>query len=198
MPTSKPRKPADHQQKKVAAAADFKKAGAKKKVELELPSGNIVMVKRVPITKLLEMNIFPDSMESVIAEKLGTGAGDDGKPADAKPIDPKEVQKTTLDPAELSGLMRSVDRIAATVMLEPAVELHLVNTAPAGQPEVWEEIPDEERDDEVLYADEIAMEDKFFLFQFTVGGSSDLDAFRSEFGEALGALGHGDGVPDAS
>lgn len=199
MPTSNPKikKAQDHQQKKVAAAADFKKAGAKKKVELELPSGNVVIVKRIPITKLLEMDIFPDSMEAVIAEKLGSDA-EAGPGNAAKPIDPKEVQKKTLDPAELTGLMRSVDRITAASMLEPAAELHLVNTAPAGKPEVWEEIPEDERDDELLYTDEIAVEDKFFLFQFTVGGSSDLDAFRAEFGSALGALENGNGVPDAA
>ena len=40
----------------------------------------------------------------------------------------------------------------------------------------------------VVYADQVEMEDKLFLFQFVVGGTRDLERFRKESDDALGSL----------
>jgi hypothetical protein len=46
----------------------------------------------------------------------------------------------------------------------------------------------EERDDELLYVDEIDFDDKVFIFQFAVGGTRDVEAFRKELSAYVAAV----------
>lgn len=194
MPTSTSRKkPQDRNAKRtVTSAADWKRKTGSKGTDIELPSGNIAKIKAVPITKLVEMDVFPDSLESIIAEKTKADSGKDA--VAAKHPDEAEVKKAVANPKDLAKLMNSVDRITALAVLEPKVLLHLENVAGEGEEPQWEDIPDDERDEDVLYTDDVDLEDKMFIFQFCVGGTADLDRFRAEFGESLGAMGDGQGL----
>lgn len=195
MPTSTPRKkPQDRNAKRtVTSAADWKRKTGSKGTDIELPSGNIAKIKAVPITKLVEMDVFPDSLESIIAEKTKTDSA--VTVVTAKHPDEAEVKKAVANPKDLAKLMNSVDRITALAVLEPKVLLHLENVAEEGEEPQWEDIPDDERDEDVLYTDDVDLEDKMFIFQFCVGGTADLDRFRAEFGESLGAMGDGQSLP---
>lgn len=197
MPTSTTRKrPADRQAKRpkgVTSAADWKSKSGGKGVDLELPSGNVAKVKPIQITKLVEMDVFPDSLEQIIASKTTTA---DGREAvAAKKPDAEEAKAALANPKDLAKLMTSVDRITAMAVLEPKVLLAIENVAEEGEPDKWEDIPDDERDEDALYTDEVDLEDKMFIFQFCVGGTSDLDRFRAEFGASLGAMGDGQSLP---
>jgi len=50
-----------------------------------------------------------------------------------------------------------------------------------------------EKDDDLLYVDEIEDEDKMFLFQWCTGGTEDVATFRSEAQASLADLGQGKG-----
>jgi hypothetical protein len=41
------------------------------------------------------------------------------------------------------------------------------------------------RDDELVYVDEVAEEDKMFLFQVVTGGTTDVESFREELGSTM-------------
>lgn len=194
MPTSKPRKPTDFKKKKVVSAASaFKKAKKTSSSEVELPSGNVVRVKMISMTDLLSENIIPDTLTALVTEKLG---GSKKKKA-AKASD-EEVRELIKNPKQLSDMFDVFDRIAAKVVLEPEFVYHRRQILDADgepvTPEEWESIPDEERDEDLVYTDEVDLDDKSFLFQFSVGGTQDLERFRSETGAAVGELESGESV----
>lgn len=198
MPTSTSRrKPSDHKskaKKNITSVADWKaKATGSKGIDIELPSGNVAKIKPIAITKLVEMDIFPDSLEQIISEKTRVGDKEEIK---AKAPDEEQARATLSSPKDLSKLMQSVDRITAIAVVEPKVLLGLENieTDP-DKPARWEDIPDEDRDEDALYTDEVDLEDKMFIFQFCVGGTSDLERFREQFGAGLGTLGNGESLP---
>lgn len=203
MPTSTPRKPADRRQKAqkgtVTSASDWKKNSKTGKTnDLELPSGNVAKVKNVQITELLEKGVLPDSLEQLIAKKISAA---DGTKTEIKAPDAAETEKALANPKELAKLMLAVDRITAMAVVEPQVLLGKVNvndglTDAKGEPltEKWEDIPDEDRDEDALYADEVDLEDKMFIFQYTVGGTKDVESFREQFGAGLGDMGNGEGL----
>lgn len=198
MPTSTPRKkPSDRKPKAaktVTSVSDWKsKSTGGKGIDLQLPSGNVAKVKAIAITKLIEADIFPDSLEQLIAQKTKSDDGKDN--VTAKAPEEAQVKSALSNPKELAKLMNAVDRITAMAVLEPPVLLGIENveTDPE-KPAKWQDIPDDERDEDALYTDEIDLEDKMFIFQFTVGGSSDLDRFREQFGAHMGTLGDVQGV----
>lgn len=202
MPTSTSRrKPSDRKakertasKKSVTSVSDWKaKATGNKGMDIELPSGNVAKIKPIQITKLVEMDIFPDSLEQIISEKTRVGDKDEVK---AKAPDEDAVRKAMGSPKDLAKLMQSVDRITALAVLEPPVLLGIENVeTDPDKPAVWEDIPDEERDEDALYTDEVDLEDKMFIFQFCVGGTSDLERFREQFGAGLGIMGDGESLP---
>lgn len=202
MPTSTPRKKAQDRKQKankpsnkpVTSVADWKaKSGGNKGIDVELPSGNVAKIKPIAITKLVEMDIFPDSLEQIISQKTTVDGKDDIK---AKAPDDAEVRKAISTPKDLTKLMQSVDRITAMAVLEPPVLLGLQNAeTDPDKPAKWEDIPEGDRDEDALYTDEVDLEDKMFIFQFCVGGTSDLERFREQFGKSLGVMGNGESLP---
>lgn len=82
--------------------------------------------------------------------------------------------------AGMSAMMRVTDKLAAYCIVEPKTFWHerVVGKDKDGN-DVFEDIPDSERDGECLYTDDIEMDDKVFLFQYCTGGSTDLSQFRS-------------------
>ena len=90
------------------------------------------------------------------------------------------------------------DRVAAKVVLEPEFAYHrqqvLDEDGEPVIPEEWESIPEEDRDEDIVYTDEVDLDDKSFLFQFSVGGTQDLERFRSETRTAVGELESGESV----
>lgn len=203
MPTSTPRKPADRRQKAqkgtVTSASDWKKnAKTGKTNDLELPSGNVAKVKNLQITELLEKGVLPDSLEQLIAKKISTA---DGTKTEVQAPDKEATEKALANPKELAKLMLAVDRITVMAVVEPEVLLPKFNANEGlldekGEtlPEKWVEIPEGDRDEDALYSDEVDLEDKMFIFQYTVGGTKDVESFREQFGAGLGNMGNGEGL----
>lgn len=171
-----PRRPQDRQPKRqVATAATW---GSKKKsstFELDLPSGNTVLCKRVDMPTLLASGAFPDTLMSIVSEKIETATGQNDTP---KEMDPAVVKGVLEDPKKLGELFDAIDKIVPLVVAQPTVENHKRPIA-EGSVEL-EVIPDEERDDDVVYTDAIDLEDKMFIFQYAVGGTREVEDFRAE------------------
>ena len=152
-------------------------------VVLDLPSGEVVLVRRVVMPQLLASGAFPDSLMAIVSEKIESATGAENAP---KEVDPAVMQDMMKDPKKLSQLFDSVDKIMPIVVVEPAVLNHKRPVTPDDLNGEWEVIPEEERDEDVLYTDVVDLEDKMHIFQFAVGGTRDVEEFRSGLKSAVG------------
>lgn len=170
--------------KKIATAATWGSKKQKSTFELELPSGETVLLKRVDMPTLLASGAFPDSLMSIVSEKIKSATGKDDTPT---ALDPAVVKNVLADPAKLAELFDSIDKIVPLVVAEPTVRNHKrpvfdAQEKPTG---TFETIPDDERDEDVVYTDVVDLEDKMFIFQFTVGGTREVEDFRAELGSTV-------------
>jgi hypothetical protein len=174
-------------------------------MELELPSGNVCLVKRPGMEKLLNAGVMPDNLTPIAMAEIKK-AQSGGKPDANKKegIDEDLMSKFLEEDGALEGMFRSFDKATVMCVVEPPVRLHfytekdeLAGQIPKGF-SVNDDVPEEEREEDILYTDDVDMEDKMFIFQFVVGGSKDIESFRSEFGDVLAASSDGDDVPGTS
>lgn len=191
MPTSSTRKPAAPKtagKKAVSKASNFKK---NKSIDLELPSGEVCLVRRPGMDILMAEGVFSDSLLPLVQESMDK-ARSGGSKTPAPEIDTSELLK---DPKKMSDIMDSYDKVVVLVVREPAVAWHKREAGmnSEGKPH-FETIPESERDDEIVYTDDIDLNDKMFIFQFVVGGSSDLASFREQLGQGVAAVSDGEVV----
>lgn len=175
--------------KKVSAASSFKKRAAPQ--ELELPSGEVCLVKRVGMEQLLVAGVIPDSLTPMAQEAVNRGQGNKPKKTDA-------AKDMAANPEQIADAFLAFDKICAMVVQEPEVLWHLRETGEKDDKDkpVLESIPASERNDDIVYTDEVDLMDKMFIFQFVVGGTRDLEKFREQYGESLESLAALEGVPD--
>jgi hypothetical protein len=174
---SQPTAPQDHRPKRVTSVSDWKKSSAD--TELELPSGNVCRVRRPGLPKLLSEGVLPDMLMPLAENAIKTGESGVA-PTDA------EAQKMIAEAFQgkegaMEATFDAAARITAACVLEPAVAYHRRlrenGDGDPNKPE-WEDIPEDKRDPNVLYTDEVDFMDQMYIFQYVVGGSKDLEQFR--------------------
>jgi len=152
----------------------------KKGEDLTLPSGNVALVKRPGMESFLTEGIIPDSLMPLVNEAIATGRG----------MPPEKMAEVAKDPKVVLDMMDAMDRILTKVVVEPKVLWHKDSEGNV--------IPEDDRDDEYIYTDDVDFEDKSFIFNYAVGGTRDLERFRQETGASLDAVQNVDGVRDAA
>jgi hypothetical protein len=155
------KKPTDHQ-KKASSAADFKK---RKYGTFELPSGLVAELKNPGgLRVFMGTGSIPNSLMPIVNNAVEGG------------VKPKteDLQASSVDPETISDMMAMMDNIAVTCFVNPRV--HAV-------PE-----DNDDRDEELLYADDIEDEDKMFIFRWVSGGTSDVERFRKEQASDVASL----------
>lgn len=174
-------------------------------IELELPSGNVCLVKRVGIERILSSGIIPDELTAIAVKtiKAQDHRAPGGEESKSKDLDNAEIASLLKDTDQIATLLGSFDRIAAMCVVQPTLLWHrreAIDPATGqlkrddkGKP-VLEDIPVQDRDADVLYTDDVDMQDKMFIYNFVVGGTADLEQFRKEHGEGLAALQSGQDV----
>jgi hypothetical protein len=184
MPVSKPRK-------------DKKKygmGGQGKVFDLELPSldddgdPNVCRARRLGVQGLIKLGIL-DSMDT-LTSLVATG------------ITEISGKITAADAAKMAGVadkmdeaMGLIDSIVIAAVVEPRVY-----PVPKGKTDdkTGEVTPAPPRDPELLYADDVDLDDKMFIMDWTIGGSADYRAFRQSTEDFVGDVADGPGVPDAT
>jgi hypothetical protein len=128
--------------------------------EIRVPSGNVCLARRVDLRVFLRRGIIPNSLMPFVNRAI---QGKETKPEDivASLGGNDEVEKS------LKDMMDLMDMIVCETVVSPRVY-----SVPNGT--------ESERDPDKLYVDEVEYEDKNFLFQWAVGGTSDLERFRTE------------------
>lgn len=155
--------------------------------DLTCPSGQLCQVRRPGAEGLMRLGLLDQTkgLTALVDQKhLKRVKGQ------------SEINTTALardlvkDPAEALKIMGTIDKIVKYVVVQPELQLPF-KTSPDGQ-----DVPllDNERVQGTIYTDMIEMEDRLFIFHYAVGGSSDLERFRSEFGESLTGLQNGGNI----
>jgi hypothetical protein len=88
-----------------------------------------------------------------------------------------DMANLEVDNDMISQMIDMMDVVLLDVVLQPKVH----STPEVGQP----------RDEDLLYADEVDMNDKQFIFQWAVGGTSDVEKFLEKSSEYLASLSPG-------
>lgn len=166
---------------KQSAARTWKRA---KPIEVTVPSGQTCLVKRPGMEVFLLEGLMPDMLLPKVTEAINAG----------QRLKPADVQKIASTQEGVQSMMDMLDRITARIVIEPVVIWHKREVDGPDGTKVMEVIPEEERDDEQIYTDDIEIDDKNFLFQFAVGGTADLERFRREQSETVESVSPGEGV----
>lgn len=168
--------------KQKRSAKTWKRAGTE---EVALPSGNTCVAKRPGPAALLQNGMMPDALLPIVQEGIRSNKG----------LPPEKTEELLKDPKSLAGMLDAMDKMLVLIVVEPEVKYHrrTVMDPVTNEPkrlsngdEAWETIPEDERDEDLLYTDEVDLEDKTFLFNFAVGGTRDFERFRAEQRAAMG------------
>lgn len=158
-------------EKAASSIAEFK--ARKKGKSVTLPSGLVVTARRVALRAFLDQGDVPNPLLEVVEEALNKG-----REMDMNQIVGGDGQKVNLD--MVRDMYSMVDKIVMTVVVNPKVH-----------PEPEDE---NDRDDDLLYVDEVDDEDKMFLFNWSQGGTEDLAKFREEASQDLVSVAKGQGA----
>lgn len=150
-----------------SSVADFKKGTAAE--VLELPSGKSAQIRRIPLTSLLAEGLLGDSLGALAQRAVDAGEG----------MKPQDIKEMSQDPQKIMEALDIFDKIAAKCFVNPPVTYHKID---------GKDIPEEERDPDILYSDELDIQDKVYVFQVIAGGSSDLQRFRIEFEKSVAGI----------
>lgn len=181
----------------VTSARNWKNKQSSGNVELTLPSGNTCLMQRLKPEAFLTSGKLPDSLSDIVTKAIRTKKG----------LPPDMVQKMTEDPRKMREGLQMIDEVLCYVVIEPIVEMPpRCGVEMAGNRICGEYMdtddnrhtdsknPDhhvfleDARDEDTLYADEVSLEDKNFIFQFAVGGTADVERFRQELSGSMAGV----------
>lgn len=151
--------------KKPSSVAQWKKKAAGDLIEL--PSGLTLRIRRVGLQTIMATGIMPNSLLTIAKKAVDKGQGFT-EPTDA------ELAGLVTSEKQIEEMLGFFNKLVCFIAAEP--EIH-----PVPEPGV-------ERDDDLVYVDEVDDEDKMFLFQVVTGGTTNLEQFRSEHGSKLDAV----------
>jgi hypothetical protein len=146
------------------SVASWKKSSASPL--LTLPSGNTMRVRKIGLQALMKTGIMPNSLMT-----YAQNAVKKGKKEEVTETDMLEILQDDKQVREIAKFMDEVTIICAE---EPQVH----------------RLPEEgvEKEDDLLYVDEIEEEDKMFLFQVVTGGTTEVETFREEHASNVAAV----------
>lgn len=184
------------------------KGGIEQTEELELPSGNVCLVRRVGPEVFLSQGLLPDSLTAEVERAVH------GK----KGLPPSTLKKMATDPNQIADMMLMMDRILCFAVVDPKVKMppscvkKLMQMTKDSSHEIvcgeyanharhtdreniaFHEYEPGSRDPDILYADEVVLDDKVFIMNFVVGGTRDFDKFRQEREGIMASISTGEDV----
>lgn len=170
--------------------------------DLKVPSGKTALVRAPGLQAFLAMGFIPNSLMGVIKDMLDKNSGK------KKPTAKQEEQMMAEffsdimeNPDKMQDLIGMVDKVVVYCVEAPKVEpTPMMTTEVEIDGEVVKKlIPDPNaRKDDVLYVDEVELEDKFFIMNFACGGTREVEQFRDESAAVVGATKTVRKVPTAS
>ena len=141
--------------------------------DLKFPSGQLALVRVPGLQGLLKEGILHnlDTLTPFIEEHAAAANG-------RKPKKGPSVAEIMANPETVNQLMHVLDRITTSCVVQP--EIRMTPNDPTT------------RVQGAVYADQVELDDKLFLFQFVVGGTRDLESFREQTRAVMGGLHSGE------
>lgn len=186
-------------QRRTAAAWRTKVEG----IEIEVPSGNVALLRRPGPEMFLRNGAIPDALTPIVEAGI----------RDKQGLPPEKAAEIAMNAQMLPQVMDMIDSAVVAACIEPVVRPDPTCVRPieanaeqvcgqsggapvhgdkkaAGFHEfiAGDAEPPEGRDPDFLYAAEIGFEDKVFIFQYSLGGSADLERFRAEFEQSMAGV----------
>lgn len=174
-PNARP-KPADSRAHEKPTSATAWKQKAAVGTLVTVPSGNQVRVRTPGMQVFLREGVIPNGLMPIIQESMASGVAPSADAGESLLNDPEKLQEI-LDLADAITIYCCLDPRVASV---PTEEIEGVSTLIG--------LGDERRDDDILYVDEMDLNDKMFIFQFAVGGTASLEDFRAQQGSNVVTL----------
>jgi hypothetical protein len=131
---------------------------------ITVPSGNTAIVRAPGMQAFLKEGVIPNGLMAIVQESM-IGVK---KPSEV------EMSSILSDPTKFQELLDLADSVTVACCVDPKV-----SPAPVGHDGKVLSVDDPERDEDVLYVDEVDFNDKMFIFNFAVGGTADLEQFRT-------------------
>jgi hypothetical protein len=125
---------------------------------VDLPSGITIKMRMPGMDTFVKSGIIPNSLLPIIQDAMKTGKTPD-----------RETLTQSVD--SMDEMFEMIDKVTCHCMVDPTCEM-----PPDDE--------DERRTDQ-LYADEVPIEDKLFIYQLAVGGTRDVESFRKELDQDL-------------
>jgi len=163
-------------------------------VKLLLPSGNVCLAFNEGMMSFIESGKVPNALMPIIMDAINEGKG----------MAPDAVKKLANDSRVIQDMMAMVNSAVVSCVVQPKISpapLAVRTIKSEDAPDVVEEYivlsgqvgvdadgNGVERDPKKMYVDELDMNDKMFLFNWVMGGSKDIERFRTQSAAALESL----------
>lgn len=158
-------------------------------VDLELPSGNVALVRQLSPQAFISSGIIPDPLNAIITKAINSKRG----------LPPKAMDDIAKDPKQLASAFELFDRVLVYVVVEPRVMMpptcsicgQYANTDQhqPDHPDLGDHLYVEgPRDPNILYADQVELQDKIFIFQWCLGGAKQLEQFRDQLASSMASV----------
>lgn len=143
-------------------------------VKMKVPSGKVCQVKRVTLQTFIAKGMIPNALLPMVVKATEEAQG----------ITANEIADILKDGEALGSMLDMADHVVCECMVKPAVTPNEVRDEIAAD----EALDDDEKKAKLrshLFADEVELADKMFIFQYCVGGTRDLERFREQSTTAL-------------
>jgi hypothetical protein len=155
--------------------------------DLECPSGQVCLVRRVDPMKLIaDGTLHKTDMVTMLVDQQHVAKKSKGGKRAAQLAAEKKTEgflkEAIQDPTKMQELSNTIDAVVlATVVM----------------PELFP-VPDDDEDREpgVIYIDSVEFNDKLFIMQYAFAGTRDVARFRRELGESVDRLADGEPMED--
>lgn len=136
---------------------------------MEMPSGNFMRIRKVGLQTLIKTGTMPNSLMAIAQKGVAKGQS-----PGVDPVDDQAMFDILQDQDKVTQIAEFMDKVLIMCAAEPTVL----------------PLPDEgvERDEELLYVDDIDEEDKMFVFQVVTGGTTDIEEFRKQLSANVAAV----------
>lgn len=163
--------------------------------DLVLPSTQTCRARRVSIETLLEMGIVAEADTLTPLVQQYTKDIQRGGPSSPKEtvIDEAAMMQ---DPETLKKIIFLADKSMPHIVISPRVALHFKETT-VGKTTVTKAYTDAERAEiretqpDIIFTDQIGLEDKMYLFEWALGGLAKMVTFRPGSQADVGSVGSG-------
>lgn len=142
--------------------------------ELILESGQTCLAKKMSIDGMIESGMLAEADALTAQMTKYTRKVKGGKKADGVEIDEAALLR---DSSGIQAMVALMDKALPHIVISPVVRLHYTETK-VGKTTVTKTIPLDEREEGVIYTDQVDFADKAELFNWAAGGLAAMLQFR--------------------